>query len=410
MTNKHRNLTELITTLLTFFPVVAILGARQCGKTTLAQQAGAGWHYIDLEKPSDLRRMSHDVELFFNQYPDHVILDEAQLYPEIFNVLRGVIDQKRGEKGRFIITGSSSPELLTHVSESLAGRIGIVELGTLKTNEFTGQPLSPFYSIFEEDLNPTRLPNGPAPLDARHIHHVWLNGGYPEPLLVDNAIFWNQWMAGYQNTYINRDISHLFPKLNRQAYFRFVHMLSQLSGTIINRQQIGRDIESSESAVRDYLQIAEGTFIWRSLPSYEKSLSKSLVKLPKGYLRDSGLRHYLSNIKKPEQLYSAPNVGLSFESFVIEELIKGLQATLVTHWQPYYYRTRGGAEIDLILDGPFGVLPIEIKYASQIKRNQLTTLSAFIDDHKCRFGLVISSGTHAEWLTPTIFHLPVGWI
>jgi len=406
-----RNISNKINELLSMFPAVAIIGARQSGKTTLAKTLRPDWLYMDLEKPSDFNRLDRDPEFFLQQHPEHIIFDEAQLSPVLFEILRGTIDQDRNKPGRFIITGSSSPELLTHISETLAGRIATIELGTLKANEIFDKPLSPIYQLFEKELSPTffdHLP--PATLDLNNILHAWCQGGYPEPVLKKSKIFYLQWMENYENTYIYRDIARLYPRLNKIAYQRFLAMLCSLSATILNKSEIGRALEVSEKSIREFLNIADGTFLWRQLYSYEKSTTKSIIKMPKGHIRDNGLLHTLLRITDEQQLYRDPIVGRSFEGFVIEELIKGLQSLMVTHWQPFYYRTRSGAEIDLILEGPFGTLPIEIKYGIKVTANQLKSLENFVIDHQLPFGLLINQADKAYWLNRYIFQLPVNYL
>lgn len=410
MTGVKRNLEHKAQKTLDMFPVLAILGARQVGKTTLAKSLVKGWKYVDLEDPDDYDRVTRNPKFFFQQYPHSVIIDEAQRYPEVFSLLRGVIDANRLEKGRFIITGSSSPELLSQISETLAGRIGLLELGTLKANEYYQKPLSPFYDLFSEELNSKKIVSGPAPLSMEQMQLQWVRGGYPEPLLTDDDLFYSQWMENYRDTYINQDIGRLFPRLNKIAYRRFLTVLSKLSGTIINKRDMARALEVSEGTVKEYLSIVEGTFLWRSLPSFEKNVIKSVIKMPKGYIRDTGLLHFLLKINSLESLFEDPSVGHSFESFVIEEIAKGLESTFVTNWSLYYYRTRNGAEIDLILDGPFGLLPIEIKYGTSVRLKQLTSLSDFIAEHNVPFGMVINQSSSVEWLTPHIVQMPVGWI
>lgn len=408
MIGVKRNLSEKMTTLLESFPVVALLGARQVGKTTLAKQIAPGWKYIDLEKLQDFERISHDPDFFFQQNPTHIIIDEAQSYPDLFKVLRSSIDEHRNEKGRFLLTGSSSPALLSQISESLAGRIAILELGTLKANEFYQKPLSPFYQLFQKKLSSHFLKELKPQLTSSQMQVLWLKGGYPEPLLEDNALFQQQWMENYRETYIHRDIAQLFPRLNRVAFQRFLQVLCKLSGTIINKSDLARAIEVSEGTIREYMAIAAGTFLWRVLPSYEKNILKSIIKMPKGHLTDTGLLHYLLRFGTLDDLYENAMVGHSFEGFVIEEIIKGLQATFVTNWQTNYYRTRNGAEIDLILSGPFGILPIEIKYGTTVKMKQLSALTQFIKEHNLPFGLVINQSDTIEWLTPEIIQMPVG--
>lgn len=149
------------------------------------------WKYIDLESPDDFELISRNPNLFFKQYPQHVIIDEAQIYPELFPVLRGIVDSHRSQKGRFIITGSSSPELLSQISETLAGRIGLIELGTLKANEYYQKPLSRFYDLFATKLSLQNVISGPAPLSLAEMQVVWFEGGYPEPLLEKNMMFYH---------------------------------------------------------------------------------------------------------------------------------------------------------------------------------------------------------------------------
>lgn len=396
--------------LLEWFPVIVILGARQVGKTSLAKQLGQQWTYLDLEQPRDLDRLSYDPDFFFSEHPNSVILDQAQEYPTIFKILRGVIDANRDQNGRFIITGSSSPTLMNEVSETLAGRVAIVELGTLKCNEFYDLPLSPFYSLFESTISKKLPIDGAAPITRKQVQRLWFHGGYPEPLLVDDTEHHSLWMENYRSTYLNRDIAKLFPKLDRQSYRRFLSMLCKLSGTIINKSQVGRAVEASESTIRDYVGIAEGTYLWKILSSYEKSITKSITKMPKGYIRDSGLLHYLLGIPNLEKLMSDPIVGASFEGFVCDEIIKGLEALTITNWNVHYFRTRAGAEIDIIIDGPFGVLPIEVKYGVTVKRSSLKSLTAFIKDNALPMGMVINNCEHVEWLTPEIVQTPVGWL
>jgi predicted AAA+ superfamily ATPase len=410
MTGLKRNLYHKVEQLLKVFPVVSLLGVRQSGKTTLAKMLKPDWHYIDLEKPSDFNLVSQDPEFFLSRHPNQLIIDEAQELPVIFNILRGVIDSDRSQTGRFIITGSSHPELLNHISESLAGRVAIVEVGTLKTNEVFQKPLSDFYQLFTHKLSKENLPTKSPPLLRNCIHQVWFRGGYPEPVIAKSDYFYEQWMENYQTTYINRDIAKLFPKLNKVAYQRFLTILSKLSGTIINKAEVARSIEVSEPTIKEFLTIAEGTYLWRQLLSYEKNITKSVIKRPKGFIRDTGLLHYLLKIHSLEDLYADPCCGNSFEGFVIEELLKSLEALTITNVHSYYYRTRNGAEIDLILDGPFGVLPIEIKHGVQINFRRLRALTEFVKEHELPFGLLINQSDQPQWLSPHIYQLPVGWL
>jgi predicted AAA+ superfamily ATPase len=413
MSGFKRNLENKVNKLLEFFPAVTILGVRQGGKTTLAKKLKQGWKYFDMEKSSDYDWLTGDVDFFFRENPKSLIIDEIQTAPRLFHELRGIIDINREQKGRFILTGSSSFELIKNVSESLAGRVGIVELSTLKMNEYTGNTLSPFYKIFETPLSlETRQYLEGLKLEISHeqVIDFFLRGGYPEPASANNDEFHFSWMENYYKTYIERDIRKLFPKLDIVKYRRFISMLSSLTGTIINRSEVGRSLDTSEVTVKEYLDIAHGSYLWRNIPSFEKSVSKSIVKMPKGIFRDSGLLHYLQRIRDKEQLNVYPRVGTSFEAFIIEEIIKGLQATMITGWDYYYYRTKNGAEIDLILEGDFGVLPIEIKYGLKTTRDQLTSLKKFINDNNVPLGMVINNSEEIRMLTERVIQIPAGLV
>lgn len=405
----QRNITPHLVDLMGKFPAVAIIGARQVGKTTLAKTVGHDFTYVDLEKPSDYDRVTRDPEFFLKQTPSNIIFDEAQLYPQLFAVLRGAIDEQRDKKGRFIITGSSSIELLRNVSESLAGRIAIIELGTLKANELFQEPLSDFYQLFKQTLSQDNFKIESRPRQFDQTQEAWFKGGYPDPCGMHDDSYFQEWMANYEMTYVNRDIARLFPKLDKVAFRRFMTMLGELSSKILNKSDLGRSIGVTEPTVSDYIDIANGTFIWRSMPSFEQNVTKRVVKMPRGHIRDTGLLHHLLHIGSLKQLQSSVIAGFSFEAFVIEEILKGLQDVRV-QTQAYYYRTHSGAEIDLVLEGNFGILPIEIKYGSTILARQLRSMTAFIQEHHLPFGVVINQADKVEWLTKNIIQVPAGYL
>lgn len=413
MTDIRRNDLARVNRLLELFPVVLILGVRQCGKTTLALQARPKWKYFDLEDVNDFDFISGDTAFFFKEYPNKIIIDEAQEYPQLFKQLRGVIDAKRTSKNRFILTGSSSPELIRHAGDSLAGRMAIVELGTLKRNEIKNKQLPAFYQIFDKDITTDSLIFLKALKNNSNQDDViddFLRGGYPEPVLSGRDDYYREWMNNYFQLYITRDIKKLFPRLDAIRYRRFISTLSELSGTIINKAQLGRSLDTGEVTIRDYLDIAHKTFVWRIIPSYEKSKTKSLVKMPKGILRDTGLTHFLSNINTREKLIRSPNVGQNYESYIIEELIKGMNSSRAVNGGYFYYRTKHGAEVDLILEGSFGTLPIEIKFASTTKTRQLTALTGFVNQLALPFGIVINNSGEVKMLNEKVIQIPAVFI
>ncbi len=406
----NRNLQTRIEQLSANFPIIVILGVRQCGKSTLAKTVGRDWKYYDLENLNHLERISSDPVLFFKENSDHVIVDEAQIYPPLFATLRGVVDEQRENNGRFILTGSASFELMKNVSESLAGRVAIIELEPMKMNELEGEPLSAFFSLFEKRLSRYDLDELRSLKSTRTIkdlNHYLLKGGYPQPVLRADSDFFFDWMENYFNTYINRDMRSLFPRIDIIKYQRVIKMLSSISGTIVNKSELARSAETSEKSIRDYLQIISGTFFWRELPAFKTSKIKTITSLPKGHFRDSGLLLFLQNIFTPEALEFYPKLGNVFESFVVEELIRGVQAVAARNLNHYHFRTKAGGEIDLILEGSFGLLPVEIKYQSNTTKKQLTSMINFIELHQLPYGLVVNNCESPAMITENIMQIPI---
>lgn len=413
MDEINRNIATKIDRLLQSFPIVVILGARQCGKSTLSKMIRAKWTYFDLENPNHYQRISDDPVLFFRENPTHLIIDEAQRLPILFEVLRGVVDAQRMLKNRFILTGSASFDLIKNISESLAGRVGIVELSPFKINEFQKKPLPDFYPLFDRKLSIDSLeflkclqPQ----IDIISLKQGLLKGSYPEPVLSNNINFHQDWMENYFDTYINRDMRALFPRIDLIKYRRVLSMLSHLSGTIINKSEIARSIETSEKTVRDYIDIITGTYFWRQLEAFTTPKIKTTLKLPKGHFRDSGLTLFLQNINTLEELNNYPMLGRSFESFIVEEIIKGIEATNARNVRYCHFRTKAGAEIDFVVEGSFGLLPIEVKYQSVTPKKQLTTLQNFVDLHQLPLGIIINNSTETALLTNKIIQIPAGCI
>ena len=324
---------------------------------------------------------------------------------ELFPALRVAIDNDRNSPGRFIITGSSSPDLSRKISETLAGRIAILELSPFSIAEAYNHPVSDLflqsftkYEAMDPNLDPSRI-------TLQQILTYWEKGGYPEPWIKKNDRFHDLWMSNYFENYLNRDLAGLFPRLNRDKYRLFLQSLSQLSGTIINYSDLGRNLGLSAPTAREYLEIAHGTFVWRSLPAYEKNATKRIVKHPKGHFRDCGLLHHLWHINDQRDLLSHPLMGRSWESMIIENIIQGFQQTGLI-FQPYYYRTGAGAEIDLIIESSKGILPIEIKFTQKINRRDLRALKDFIKERNCPIGWVVHNCERVEWLDDKILGIP----
>lgn len=402
---------DKISSLLKMFPIVAVIGPRQCGKSTLVKTLPGNWKYYDLESPEDYQLITRDPVTFFQLNNDKIIIDEAQQYPELFKVLRGVIDLDRTKKGRFILTGSSSPEIVKGLTESLAGRIATIELWPFKASEYASTEISPIYNLIINGASDCReFLNLKPTVSLKQSLNVWYKGGFPEPLLEENDLFHKQWMENYISNYVSRDIRGLFPKLNIHNFKRFLALLAQFSGHQLNMSEMARALEVSSNTIKDYLDIIHQTFIWRNLDAFEKNSLKKVQKAKKGFFRDQGILHYFLKIKSLDDLLIHPVAGFSFESFAIEELIRGLQTTMETQLEYSYYRTIDKSEVDFIIDGPFGIIPIEIKLGSTTQKKSLWGMENLMSDMTLKYGIVINNAQRPELLTDKIIQIPVNYL
>lgn len=335
----ERQLLPRLRDALSYSPAVALLGPRQCGKTTLAwaldpQQPTL---YLDLESEQDRAKLS-EPELYLAAHQDKlVVLDEIHRAPGLFPVLRGLIDSARraGRKsGLFLLLGSASLDLLKQAGETLAGRITYLELGPFSCQESTGQPLDT----------------------------LWLRGGFPESLLATNDRISLRWRQDFIRSYLERDIPQFGPRIAAESLRRLWQMLAHHQGGLLNVAQFARNLGVDAKTAASYIDLLVDLLLVRRLPPWHANLGKRLVKSPKIYVRDSGIVHALLNIPDLETLLAHPVIGQSWECFIIENLL--LAAPENT--QAYFYRTSGGAEIDLLLQLPNGECwAIEIKRSLQ---------------------------------------------
>ena len=329
----QRSLSIQIINSLNHFPVVALLGPRQCGKSTLAKELGKNINnflYLDLESIRDLNKLE-DPEFFFEiNYKKIICLDEIQRKPELFSVLRSIVDNKE-RKIKIILLGSASPKIIKNSSETLAGRIVF-------------HFLTPF-TICE-------LNN----LQNYKINYHWLRGGFPESFLAQNDKLSQQWRNNFILTFIERDIPQLGFNLPSLTVRRFLTMCAHNNGQLLNQSKLGESLGLSHNVIRRYIEIFENTFILRSLMPYYKNIKKRIVKSPKVYIRDTGILHSLLDIEDFNNLIGHPIYGASWEGFAMEMLLSELP-----EWHPYFYRTNHGAEIDLILEKGQKKYAIEFK-------------------------------------------------
>lgn len=318
-------------------PAVALLGPRQAGKTTLAQDLGHDRPsvYLDLETPSDRARLS-DPEAFLSSHRSElVILDEVHRLPELLPLLRGQIDQARREGrrvGLYLLLGSVGLDLVTKSGESLAGRIAYLELPPLQLRE-TG---------------------------AGSQEALWLRGGFPDSFLSTSDEASLRWRQNFLRTYIERDIPQLGPRLPAETLRHLWSMLAHLQGSLLNSANLTRSLGIDVRTTNRYLDLLVDLLLLRRLPPWHENVGKRLVRSPKVYVRDSGLVHALLGIANLDALLGHPIVGASYEGFAIENLLKAAPPEVT----PYFYRTAAGAEIDLLLLWPDGA-----RWAIEIKRS-----------------------------------------
>lgn len=377
-----RSLTTAVEQSLRKFPAVSIIGSRQVGKTTLAKEiikrAARGGIYLDLELPSDINKLQ-DAELFLAAHEEKlIVIDEAQRMPELFPLLRALIDKKK-RNGRFLLLGSASPLLLKNSSESLAGRIIHYELGPLSLREI-GEKRGDGYK------------------------QLWLKGGYPLSYLSSNEQS-VQWRKAFIQTLIERDLPQFGINIGSLKFHRFLTMMAHVSGQLLNVSTIARSLGVSAPTIDHYIDIFEGTFILRCLHPYFANVKKRLVKSPKIYFRDTGILHSMQNIGTFDELQSNPYLGHSWEAFAVEQII----AQKPDEFSPYFYRTAAGAEIDLILKtGNSPPLAIEIKYSLSPQLSK--GFRQGFEDLGCKKGVVFYPGKDTYKIAKNITALPISRI
>lgn len=307
--------------LLTDFPVVALTGARQVGKTTLAKQIAKKSDkkilHLDLESPRDEGKLT-EPELFFERFYDHlIIIDEIQRRPDLFPILRAVIDRDR-RPGRFLLLGSASPVLIKESSESLAGRITYEELPPFTWPEISGE--------FD-------------------ISRLWVRGGFPESFLTGKKAYSRRWLQDYIRTLIERDLPLLGLNTDIGKLKNFLKMLAHQNGQLLNQENLARSVGVSSPTISKYLDYLEHAYIIRRLNPWHRNVKKRLVKSPKIYIRDTGVLHALLDIDTEDSVRTHPIAGGSWEGFVLQQLM----ATSPDAYSFYFYRTHQGAEADLVV-------------------------------------------------------------
>ncbi len=368
-------LIESIQKRIDFTPAVALLGARQVGKTTLARDFAAQLDepvtVFDLERASDRAALQADPERILSELEGLVVLDEVQRAPELFTLLRPILDDP-GRRCRFLLLGSASWDLIQGVSETLAGRISFIDVSGFSLEEVGGENQSA----------------------------LWLKGGFPRAYLAPDDALWQLWMENFARTFLERDIPGVGSKVPPEALARFWRMLAHYHGQTWNANELARSMDVSRSTVTRYRDLLAGTFMIRVLPPWFENLGKRLVKSPKVYLRDSGVLHHLLGIQTSHQLHTHPRYGASWEGFALEQLLMKFGDR-----NAYFYATQNGSELDLFLMHGGGRYGFEFKCTDAPKTTKsMHTTSA---DLKLDHLFVVYPGSRRYALNESMSALPL---
>lgn len=374
MIRRERHL-ERAHALLEQFPVVAILGARQVGKTTLAHQISDRWptptHHFDLENPADLTRLQAPM-LALESLQGLVVLDEIHRLPEVFPILR-VLGDRQPQPATFLVLGSASPDLLRQSSESLAGRIAYYHLPGIRIHEID-----------------------PADLDG-----LWLRGGFPRSLLAKSVGRSAEWRRQFIRTFLERDLPALGIGIAPETMRRFWQMLAHYHGQVWNGAELARAFGVSSPTVRRYLDLLTSAFALRQLQPWHENLSKRQVRSPKVYLADSGLLHTLLDIESLHDLLGHPKVGASWEGFVLEQVVAELS---LRDDQCHFWATHAGAELDLFIPG-------QRRLGFEIKRTDAPEITRSMriarDDLRLDELIVVHAGQHSFPMEERVRAVPV---
>jgi len=334
--------------LLDTFPVVAILGPRQCGKTTISKEFNAR-HYFDLENPRDAARLEHP-QLSLEDLSGLVTIDEIQRMPDLFPLIRYMVDNKPGQK--YLVLGSASRELLRQSSDSLAGRIGYYRLEGFRVSDVGGE----------------------------NFKQLWLRGGFPRSYTAKSGEESLLWRENYITTFLEKDIPQLGIQIPSQSLRRFWKMLSHYHGQVINYSELGRSFGISDTTVKKYIDILESTFMIRIQPPWYVNVGKRLVKSPKIYLKDPGIFHSLMAIETLEQLTAHNKLGASWEGFALECVGKSVGKR---EEEMYFWSTHSGAEVDLFWQKGGKNWGVEFKYmdAPRLSKSMQIALTDLELDH-----------------------------
>ena len=391
--------------------VVVLTGARQTGKTTLAQELGRedGRVFITLDRPETLDLAERDPEALWEGL-ERVTIDEVQRSPQLLNLLKIEVDRNPA-KGRFLLTGSANLLLMESVSDSLAGRAGYISLPPFTLAERISVDGGRLFRLLLETSSSAaalKLGSDFPSRDVLTIQRAVFDGGYPEALQLDSDQARNIWREGYVATYLERDLRNLSAIADLPDFLRLLRLAVLRSGQLVNIDGLARDAGLASSTARRWLNLLKVSCQTVSLPAYATSRSKRLIKSPKLYPTDSGLACYLCGISEAGGLQDSPQLGPLFEGYVLQHLA-AFAALLPVRADLLYWRTTGGEEVDFVVETPNRLLPIEVKASRTLGKRDLRGLKAFLGEYPdgAPFGIVLYAGQ--EWLRPARNVIAIPW-
>ena len=403
MKYKRRSVQAHLKELCDYFPVVAVLGARQVGKTTLIQHLfEKEYKTVTFDPAQDVGQARQDPDLFLANHPEKLFLDEVQYAPELLSAIKRSVDKNR-QPGRFILSGSQNLSVVKNIAESLAGRVAILELPPLSFKELTNRPEGSFLQewVQKNTFTPAAAPENPP------WNKTIFRGGLPGTIDLPDHLL-DRFFEGYVQTYIERDIRSVADIGNLQLFSRFYRLLSALSATEINHSELGRDLSIDRRTAAAWKNVLESTYQWKEIPAFSRNAVKRIASKSKGIFTDAGMLCHLQRITSPELIAGHPLQGRIVETWVINEIFK-----ICSAWDHkpafYHYRTAAGAEVDLILELNGQLHPIEIKAKTNPSKRDTLGLRSFQETfpkENTGRGLVICGCEEPMQIAPEILAIP----
>lgn len=405
MKYKKRAIEPKIKRLAELFPVVVVTGARQVGKTTLLRHLFPAAQYVVFDPVSDWQNARSDPELFLKNLKKPAILDEIQYVPELLPVIKRMVDESP-EKGQFFLTGSQNLGVLKNVTESLAGRAALTTLSPMTLGELEGQPSNWVVQLLKEKAAFFSSDRGRVS-HQREVFELMWRGGYPGLADTENDFIQDS-LESYFRTYIERDVRLVSEVSDLQEFSRFIRVCAHLTSQEINQSHLGRELNVTPQTARRWLDVLAATSQWVEVEPYSGNVTKRISGKRKGYFIDSGMVSYLSHISSPQALGGHPVFGAVFESYVVCDMIRQIEASAL---KPgiYHWRSHGGAEVDLILEIDGIYFPVEIKCRSMVSRRDLRGIEAFRKTYpnlNIGPGLVVYAGENLFSLSEDCYAVP----